>query len=87
MKENYNKWSTIFLLSILIIFVVLWLCVNIKCGLLFVSGLSFFMYINITITGLCNALVGRELPPANDVFWKVVLMLTTIIPISIILYI
>lgn len=85
MKEKYNKWSAIFLLSILVIFVILWLCVNIKCGLLFIGGFSLFMYINITVTCLCNALVGRELPPVNDIFWKVVLILTTVIPICIVL--
>lgn len=90
MEENnktYSRWSIVLLWSFGIIIGLLWVFVGFKCALLFVSIFSFLMYVNISVTGLCNALVGRQLPPANDVFWKLILMLATAIPLSILLII
>lgn len=86
-NNNYSKWSIIFLLSVIGIFFVLWITVNIKCSLWYIGLLSILMYFNISVTGLCNALVGRQLPPENDVFWKVILMFVAVVSISIVLVI
>ena len=84
-NKTYSKWSLILLWAFAVIIGLLWIFVSFKCALLFVSIFSFLMYINISVTGLCNALVGRQLPPANDVFWKLILILTTAIPLSVVL--
>lgn len=85
-NKTYSKWSTILLLIFMAIIVVLWVFIGYKCSLLFISLFSLMMFINITTTGLCNALVGRQLPPINDVFWKTILILTTTIPLSIAIF-
>ena len=87
MEENnktYTIWSTILIIFFGLIIATLWVFVGFKCGLLFISLFSLMMYVNITTTDLCNALVGRQLPPANGIFWKIIFILTTTIPISIV---
>lgn len=88
MEENnktYSKWSTILIVFFAFLIASLEVFVGFKCGILFISLFSLMMYINIITTDLCNALVGRQLPPANGIFWKIVFILTTTIPLSIVL--
>jgi len=58
-----------------IIFLILWLCVSIKVGVLFYGLYSIGMYIHITITTLTNAFVGRELNSHGDLFWKMAFLI------------
>ena len=44
--------------------------ITIKAGILYLTLMSCFMYIHITITSLSNALVARDIDPKFDVFWK-----------------
>lgn len=52
---------------------------NFKIVCLFIGSFSLLMFINISFTSLCNALVGREITVENDVFWKMVFILLTCI--------
>ena len=54
-----------------------------KGGILYLTLISCFMYIHITITALSNALVARDVDPKFDVLWKFFFMIISAIGFSI----
>jgi len=60
-----------------IIAIVLWLAVSLKCGLLFYGMFTFGMYFHITTTTLSNAFIGRKIDVVGDLFWKMIFLIVS----------
>lgn len=83
MEENKKKALTIlgnvFFITVAVIIAVLWMVVGFKCALLTFSLLNLLMYINIAITTLGNAFIGRNIDMNYDMFWKILFILMSAI--------
>lgn len=79
-KNNFGK---IILSSIVLIGILLWCLCSFKTMLMFIGTFSLLMFINIIVTALCNALIGRELPIENDIYWRIFFIFITCICYSI----
>lgn len=81
-----NKYSNVILLSILLIlFLFLWLIVNIKTSFLFIGIFSLLMFFNVVITSLSNVMAGKNLPEEGTTFWKLILITISSISLGIVL--
>lgn len=80
MKE---KFGIILLGTVMAICILLWCITGLGSMLLFVSTLSLMLFVHISFTTLCNALVGREFSAGYDLFWKLFFMITACVGYSI----
>ncbi len=76
MKSHFGK---IIFGIILLISIIYWICISFKAMLFFNGTFSLLMFINVSATTLCNALIGREISTKNDVFWKLLFILISCI--------
>ncbi len=76
MEKHFGK---ILLGSVVIIGSIFWLIFSFKATCLFLGVFNLLMFVNISFTSLCNALVGREINVENDVFWKITFIILTCI--------
>lgn len=75
MFEKY--FGKIMLGIILFVSIIFWCFISFKTSLLFIGSFTLMMFINISFTSLCNALVGKEVPSEGDAFWKILFMFIT----------
>lgn len=71
----YKHFGKIVFGVVIVIAILFWIFISFKASLLFIGTYSLMMFILTSITALCNALVGRELPVEGDVFWKTLFIL------------
>lgn len=73
MKEKIiNNIGKIILLIVILIAIFMWIFISFKSMLLTIGILTLLSYINITITTLGNAFIGRDINLNYDIFWKIV---------------
>lgn len=72
MKEKIiNNIGKIILLIVILIAIFMWIFISFKSMLLTIGILTLLSYINITITTLGNAFIGRDINLNYDIFWKI----------------
>ena len=72
MKEKIiNNSGKIILLIVTLIAIFMWIFIGFKSMLLTIGILTLLSYINITITTLGNAFIGRDINLNYDIFWKI----------------
>lgn len=72
MKEKIiNNIGKIILLIVTLIAIFMWIFIGFKSMLLTIGILTLLSYINITITTLGNAFIGRDINLNYDIFWKI----------------
>lgn len=57
--------------------------ISYKTFVLYISISSLFMYLHITTTTLCNALVARDFDSKGDLFWKLLFIVVSTVGFSI----
>ena len=78
MKEKIiNNIGKIILLSVILIAIFMWIFISFKSMLLTIGILTLLSYINITITTLGNAFIGRDINMSYDIFWKMLFIFIT----------
>ena len=80
MKNNFGKILLIFFISV---FIILWMGFSIKTSILYFSLFTLLMWLNITLTTLGNAFIGRDIDINYDIAWKITLIVLSSIGFSI----
>lgn len=71
MKDNIiNNIGKIITLFVIVIIFMIWVFIGFKSVLLTIGILTLLSYINIAITTLGNAFIGRDINMSYDIFWK-----------------
>lgn len=60
-----------------ILWLVLLIFVSFKSAVLLISLFSLFMWINTLITTIGNVMIGRDLNPNYDIFWKMLFIIVS----------
>ena len=78
MKEKIiNNIGKIILVIVILIAIFMWIFISFKSMLLTIGILTLLSYINITITTLGNAFIGRDINLNYDIFWKMLFIFIT----------
>lgn len=75
--ENKNRRIIGFILLIIVLvpIILIGILSNIRTLLLTIGIFSLLFYLNIALTTLGNAFIGRNINPNYDIFWKILFML------------
>ena len=65
-----NNIGKIIILSAIVIISLIWAFIGFKSVLLTIGILTLLSYINISLTTLGNAFIGRDINVNYDIFWK-----------------
>lgn len=72
MKNNFGKLLLAFVGGTGI---ALWISISFKAALFSMSLFCLLMWLNITLTTLGNALIGRDVDVNYDIFWKILFII------------
>lgn len=72
MKNNFGKLLLSFISGTGI---ALWLAISFKAALLAMSLFCLLMWLNVTLTTLGNAFIGRDVDVNYDIFWKILFII------------
>lgn len=72
MRDNFGKILLCFLIGA---FASLWLSISFKAALFAFSSFCLLMWVNVTLTTLANAFIGRDIDVEYDIFWKILFIL------------
>ena len=72
MKNNFGKLLLLFVCGTSL---VLWFTLGFKAALLSASLFCLLMWLNVTLTTLGNAMIGRDVDVNYDIFWKILFII------------
>ena len=75
MKMKNNNLSRIIWTMVIMMILMAWGIVGLKCLLLTIGIFSLLFYINIVTTTLGNAFIGRDIDMNYDIFWKILFII------------